>query len=87
MINVAYAEYFQWPSLFADWLPDQIDDVSSVYIPFRSVGRARVRCDVNINSFCKMHLHAESWTELFLWGKSALHEIENDFISFCGHIC
>ena len=83
IIHAAYAENSQWPSLLADWMPDQIDDISSPYIPFRSVGRPRVRWDDGVNLFCRSHLHINSWNELLLFEKSTLYEIEHAFIHYC----
>ena len=63
VLRIKLAGSESWINESSMWIPSEIEDAFSQYVPYRYIGRPTLKWDSVVNSFCNMH-HHDSWQNL-----------------------
>ena len=78
ILRIKSAPEEAWINQASMWEPSECDDSFYEYFPHRSVGRPKLRWDVVVCNFCRLHFD-ETWQNLPI---EVLHACSDDFIAY-----
>ena len=78
MLRIKDAPISSWMSQSSHWMPNEIEDEFSEYVPHRRSGRPYLKWDCAVNKFCYMH-HNDCWQNLSI---DVLNSSMDRFVQF-----